>query len=81
METYGAKGYNQIILNARPNGVNPNGKPKLRMYGFTYLRLSNTVFQENNFELFKKLVRKMHADQVRLSKFKPNENVSFSFVM
>ncbi|AEE83568.1 beta-amylase 5 [Arabidopsis thaliana] len=63
LETYGAKGYNQILLNARPNGVNPNGKPKLRMYGFTYLRLSDTVFQENNFELFKKLVRKMHADQ------------------
>ncbi|CDY71069.1 BnaCnng71190D [Brassica napus] len=63
LETYGTKGYNQILLNARPNGVNHNGKPKLRMYGFTYLRLSDTVFQENNFELFKKFVRKMHADQ------------------
>lgn len=68
LETYGTKGYNQILLNARPNGVNHNGKPKLRMYGFTYLRLSDTVFQENNFELFKKFVRKMHADQVSIFK-------------
>ncbi|KAJ0251159.1 hypothetical protein HA466_0135360 [Hirschfeldia incana] len=62
LETYEAKGYNQILLNARPNGVNPNGKPKLKMYGFTYLRLSDTLFEDDKFELFKKFVKKMHAD-------------------
>lgn len=64
LSRYDAAGYNQMILNARPNGVNRNGAPKLRMYGITYLRLSDELMQESNFDLFKKFVLKMHADQV-----------------
>ncbi|WCJ37696.1 Beta-amylase [Euphorbia peplus] len=60
---YDAIAYNQMILNARPNGVNKNGTPKLRMYGITYLRLSSTLLEDTNFKLFMSLVKKMHADQ------------------
>lgn len=68
LSRYDAAGYNQILLNARPNGVNKNGSPTLRMYGVTYLRLSDELLQESNFDIFKKFVRKMHADQVRRKK-------------
>lgn len=60
---YDRDGYNQILLNARPNGVNKDGPPKLRMYGLTYLRLSDDLFQKMNFNIFKTFVKKMHADQ------------------
>ncbi|KAI4334073.1 hypothetical protein L6164_018810 [Bauhinia variegata] len=63
LSRYDATAYNQILLNARPNGVNKNGPPKLRMYGVTYLRLSDDLLEETNFDIFKKFVRKMHADQ------------------
>ncbi|MQL41455.1 glycosyl hydrolase family protein, partial [Escherichia coli] len=63
LSRYDATAYNQILLNARPNGVNRNGPPKLRMYGVTYLRLSDELLQQSNFDIFKKFVRKMHADQ------------------
>nr|BAA02286.1 beta-amylase [Ipomoea batatas] len=59
---YDATAYNQILLNVRPNGVNLNGPPKLKMSGLTYLRLSDDLLQTDNFELFKKFVKKMHAD-------------------
>lgn len=59
---YDAAAYDQILLNARPNGVNLNCSPKLKMSGFTYLRLSEDLLQEDNFELFKTFVKKMHAD-------------------
>lgn len=61
---YDAAAYDQILLNARPQGVNKEGPPDLRMYGVTYLRLSNDLLQTTNFNLFKIFVRKMHADQV-----------------
>lgn len=54
-------GYNQIILNARPNGINRDGKP--RMFGFTYLRLSDRLLSEPNFTTFKTFVKRMHANQ------------------
>ncbi|XP_020232390.1 beta-amylase isoform X1 [Cajanus cajan] len=60
---YDATAYNQIILNARPQGVNKNGPPTLRMFGVTYLRLSDDLLHESNFDIFKKFVLKMHADQ------------------
>lgn len=44
LEIYGIKGYNQILFNVRFNGVNYNGKLKLRMYGFIYLWLFDIVF-------------------------------------
>ncbi|CAI0550482.1 unnamed protein product [Linum tenue] len=62
---YDANGYNQILLNARPNGVRPakEGEKKLRMYGVTILRLTDDLMISNNFDVFKKFVRKIHADQ------------------
>lgn len=60
---YDANAYNQMLLNARPNGTNKNGPPKLRMFGLTYLRLSDDLLKEDNFKLFETFVKKMHADQ------------------
>ncbi|KOM50432.1 hypothetical protein LR48_Vigan08g125900 [Vigna angularis] len=60
---YDSTAYNQIILNARPQGVNKNGPPKLMMFGVTYLRLSDDLLQQSNYDTFKKFVLKMHADQ------------------
>lgn len=61
---YDANAYDQMLLNARPNGVNRDGPPKLKMYGLTYLRLGNQLLDGGNFQVFKTFVRKMHADQV-----------------
>lgn len=61
---YDRSGYNQILLNARPNGVNKDGPPKLKMSGVTYLRLSDDLLEAKNFSIFKTFVKKMHADQV-----------------
>ncbi|XVF56512.1 hypothetical protein PTKIN_Ptkin06aG0127200 [Pterospermum kingtungense] len=61
LSRYDSYGYNQILLNARPSGVTEEGRPK--MYGVTYLRLSDTLLEDDNFELFKTFVKKMHADQ------------------
>lgn len=61
---YDPNAYNQMLLNARPNGVNRDGLPKLKMYGLTYLRLSNQLLDGWNFGVFKTFVKKMHADQV-----------------
>uniref|UniRef100_A0A7C9DB45 Beta-amylase n=1 Tax=Opuntia streptacantha TaxID=393608 RepID=A0A7C9DB45_OPUST len=61
---YDPNAYNQILLNARPNGVNSGGAPKLKMCGVTYLRLSGQLVDNDyNFRIFKMFVRKMHADQ------------------
>lgn len=60
---YDRSGYNQILLNARPNGVNKDGPPKLKMSGVTYLRLSDDLLEAKNFSIFKTFVKKMHADQ------------------
>lgn len=64
---YDATAYNQMLLNVRPNGVNLNGPPKLKMSGLTYLRLSDDLLQTDNFQLFQKFVKKMHADLVAIS--------------
>ncbi|KAJ6827457.1 beta-amylase [Iris pallida] len=56
------KAYNQILRIARPNGVNREGVPKLRIGTFTYLRLGDDLLETNNFTLFKIFVKKMHAD-------------------
>ncbi|XP_028095356.1 beta-amylase-like [Camellia sinensis] len=60
---YDRTAYNQILLNARPNGVNRDGNPNLRMYAVTYLRLSDNLLDWKNFKIFKTFVKKMHADQ------------------
>lgn len=62
---YDCEAYNQILLNTRPNGVNKWGPPKLKLYGMTYLRLSDNLMQQTNFNIFKAFVRKMHANLVR----------------
>ncbi|KAF3319938.1 beta-amylase-like protein [Carex littledalei] len=74
LSRYDENGYNQILKNARPNGVNKCGPPKLRIFAMTYLRLSDDLLQENNFSLFKIFVKKMHADLDYL----PNSDQYFS---
>lgn len=64
LSRYDSEAYDQILLNARPNGINRDGQPKLRMYGVTYLRLADELLQKTNFDIFKTFVKKMHADQV-----------------
>ncbi|TKY48774.1 Beta-amylase protein [Spatholobus suberectus] len=59
---YDREAYNQMLLNARPNGVNRWSPPTLKMYGVTYLRLSDELLQQTNFDIFKAFVRKMHAN-------------------
>ncbi|KAE8645749.1 beta-amylase isoform X1 [Cucumis sativus] len=60
---YDNAAYNQILLNARPTGINKEGQPKHKMFGVTYLRLCNKLLQKRNFNIFKSFVMKMHADQ------------------
>lgn len=71
LSRYDGYAYNQILLNARPNGINKSGPPKLKMAGLTYLRLSEKLLQKRNFNTFKTFVKKMHADLVSslLTKF------------
>ncbi|KAM0952334.1 putative beta-amylase [Dioscorea sansibarensis] len=68
LNRYDKEAYNQILRNARPNGVNKNGPPKHRITSLTYLRLGDDLLISSNFSLFKVFVRKMHADQ----DFNPN---------
>lgn len=63
LSRYDRAGYNQILLNVRPNGVNRNGAPKHKMAGVTYLRLSDELLESMNFRIFKQFVKKMHVDQ------------------
>ncbi|KAF6160203.1 hypothetical protein GIB67_016639 [Kingdonia uniflora] len=67
---YDRTAYNQILKNARPNGVNRDEPPKLRMVVLTYLRLSNNLLESKNFRIFKTFVRKMHVDQEAYEEFK-----------
>ncbi|KAG6419548.1 hypothetical protein SASPL_121770 [Salvia splendens] len=69
LSRYDRKGYNQILLNVRPNGVNKYGPPKYMMVGVTYLRFSDELFESKKFKIFKQFVKKMHADMVRILPF------------
>lgn len=64
LERYDHKAYNQILKNARPNGISRNGKPTWKIDGFTYLRLSDKLLKKENLRIFKTFVKKMHADHV-----------------
>ncbi|KAK8363833.1 hypothetical protein V6Z12_A03G189100 [Gossypium hirsutum] len=64
LSRYDSNGYNQMLLNARPNGISREGLPKQIMYGVTYLRLSDELLKDKNFKIFKTFVKKMHTDQV-----------------
>ncbi|KAF6154709.1 hypothetical protein GIB67_003769, partial [Kingdonia uniflora] len=67
---YDRTAYNQILKNARPNGVNKDDPPKLRMAALTYLRLSSNLLESKNFRIFKTFVRKMHVDLEAYEEFK-----------
>ncbi|KAJ6810435.1 beta-amylase [Iris pallida] len=62
LNRYDEKYYNQILKIVRPNGVNREGAPKLRIDALTYLRLGDDLIETNNFNLIKIFVKKMHAD-------------------
>ncbi|KAL2331800.1 hypothetical protein Fmac_019381 [Flemingia macrophylla] len=62
LSRYDSEAYNQILLNARPNGLNKWGPPTIKLSGVTYLRLSDELLHETNFDVFKAFVRKMHAN-------------------
>lgn len=61
LHRYDRAAYDQILKNARPDGINKeNPKPK-RLYSFTYLRLGQEMMQENNWREFNYFVKRMHA--------------------
>ncbi|CAN6219112.1 unnamed protein product [Urochloa humidicola] len=63
LSRYDRAGYNQMLLNARPNGVGRAGEPPpRRVAAVTYLRLSEELLAGNKFRIFRTFVRKMHAD-------------------
>lgn len=66
LNRYDKDAYNQMLRNARPNGVNKNGPPKHRITSLTYLRLGDDLLKSSNFSLFKVFVRRMHANLVRI---------------
>ncbi|XP_009388864.3 beta-amylase [Musa acuminata AAA Group] len=63
LNRYDTAAYNVMLRNARPNGINPNGPPKVRISALTYLRLSDVLLESENWVIFKLFVKKMHADQ------------------
>ncbi|KAJ6817475.1 beta-amylase [Iris pallida] len=58
LNRYDEKAYNKILKIARPNGVNREGAPKLRIGALTYLCLGDDLLETNNFNLFKIFVKK-----------------------
>ncbi|XP_014491788.1 beta-amylase-like, partial [Vigna radiata var. radiata] len=62
LERYDHEAYNQILSNARRNDIAKFGHPTLKMYGVTYLRLSDKLMKQRNFDIFKAFVKKMHAN-------------------
>lgn len=65
LSRYDRRAYNQILRNSRPNGIDRNGRPKLRVLAMTYLRLSQELLKNINFRIFREFVSKMHAEQVK----------------
>ncbi|XP_062187614.1 beta-amylase-like [Phragmites australis] len=63
LSRYDRRGYNQMLLSARPNGVHVVGAPPRRVAAVTYLRLSDELLAGKNFRIFRTFVRKLHADQ------------------
>lgn len=64
LSRYDRRGYNQILRNSRPQGIDRSGKPQRRVFAMTYLRLSDELLKMVNFRIFRTFVRRMHADQV-----------------
>ena len=63
LSRYDATAYNSL-RNARPQGINNNGPPEHKLYGFTYLRVSSELLEGQNYATFKTFVRRMHANLV-----------------
>jgi len=63
LSRYDATAYNSL-RNARPQGNNNNGPPEHKLFGFTYLRVSNELLEGQNNATFKTFVRRMHANLV-----------------
>ncbi|KAM3262924.1 hypothetical protein ACQJBY_053210 [Aegilops geniculata] len=59
---YDPTAYNTILRNARPHGINKSGPPEHKLFGFTYLRLSNQLVEGQNYVNFKTFVDRMHAN-------------------
>eukprot|EP00250_Pteridium_aquilinum_P012435 c20727_g1_i1 orf=118-2199(-) len=53
--------YDQILLNARPDGISSEILPKKRVFSFTYLRLGHDLMQDYHWREFVSFVRRMHA--------------------
>eukprot|EP00271_Cylindrocystis_brebissonii_P003915 TRINITY_DN1517_c0_g1_i2.p1 TRINITY_DN1517_c0_g1~~TRINITY_DN1517_c0_g1_i2.p1 ORF type:complete len:374 (-),score=62.95 TRINITY_DN1517_c0_g1_i2:1694-2815(-) len=53
--------FDQVVANARPDGINLQGPPKRRISVFTFLRLGPDLLQERNWSEFVHFVRAMHA--------------------
>nr|QBQ34101.1 beta-amylase [Hordeum vulgare]QGJ04017.1 beta-amylase, a-1,4-glucan maltohydrolase [Hordeum vulgare subsp. vulgare] len=62
---YDPTAYNTILRNARPHGINQSGPPEHKLFGFTYLRLSNQLVEGQNYVNFKTFVDRMHANLPR----------------
>eukprot|EP00850_Spirogloea_muscicola_P004636 SM000020S05986 [mRNA] locus=s20:231535:236334:- [translate_table: standard] len=58
---YDRVAFDQILVNARPDGINRGGPPKRRVSTFTFLRLCPDLLQERNWNEFVRFVRHMHA--------------------
>ncbi|KAL6656517.1 hypothetical protein ACP70R_007343 [Stipagrostis hirtigluma subsp. patula] len=57
---YDREGFNKILENAKPRN-DPDGR---HLLGFTYLRLSNVLFERPNFFEFERFVKRMHGEAV-----------------
>lgn len=58
---YDRVAFDQILRNARPDGISKESPPKRRVFSFTYLRLGQDLMQENHWREFILFVGRMHA--------------------
>lgn len=61
---YDVSAFNQIIQNARPEGMVADGRPQNRISSFTFLRLGPDLLLDTNWAEFVRFVRRMHVGLV-----------------
>lgn len=61
---YDSAAFDQILRNARPDGVRTDGMPVRRISSFTFLRLGPDLMIEHNWNEFVRFVRQLHAGLV-----------------
>lgn len=61
---YDVGAFNQIIQNARPEGMVWDRRPMNRISSFTFLRLGQELLEEGNWAEFVRFVRRMHVGLV-----------------